>query len=90
MPPEAPGLTLWSASRRPRALSAYAQLGLGDRRVNQIGGYLGGGLTLTAPLPSRGRTRSYRGSASLSHVERSHASFRYAIPGNHRLRTCFM
>src|SRR3989475_368546 len=36
-----------------RSLTAFAQLGLGDGRVNQIGGYLGGGLTLTAPLPSR-------------------------------------
>jgi porin len=35
------------------ALTAFAQLGLGDGRVNQIGGYLGGGLTLSAPLPSR-------------------------------------
>ncbi|HZI76214.1 MAG TPA: carbohydrate porin, partial [Gemmatimonadales bacterium] len=31
-------------------LSAFAQLGVGDGRVNQIAGYLGGGLTLSAPL----------------------------------------
>ena len=36
-----------------RSLTAFAQLGLGDGRVNQIGGYLGGGLTFTAPFPSR-------------------------------------
>lgn len=36
-----------------RSVTAFAQLGLGDGRVNQIGGYLGGGLTLTAPFPSR-------------------------------------
>src|SRR5437899_573492 len=33
-----------------RSLTAFAQLGLGDCRVNQIGGYLGGGFTFTAPF----------------------------------------
>src|SRR6266699_1094810 len=36
-----------------RSLTAFAQLGLGDGRVHQIGGYLGGGLTFTAPFSSR-------------------------------------
>jgi len=36
-----------------RSLTAFVQLGLGDGRVNPIGGYVGGGLTLTAPFPSR-------------------------------------
>jgi porin len=46
--------TVWTPrGRGPGALAAFAQLGLGDGRVNQIGGYLGGGLTLTAPFPSR-------------------------------------
>lgn len=36
-----------------RSLTAFAQLGLGDGRVNQIGGYLGGGFTFTAPFSSR-------------------------------------
>jgi len=36
-----------------RSLTAFAQLGLGDGRVNQIGGYVGGGFTLTAPFSSR-------------------------------------
>ena len=46
--------TVWSPRRgRPGALAAFAQLGLGDGRVNQIGGYVGGGLTFTAPLSSR-------------------------------------
>jgi porin len=46
--------TVWSPRRGlPGALAAFAQLGLGDGRVNQIGGYLGAGLTLTAPFPSR-------------------------------------
>ncbi|HEX7941248.1 MAG TPA: carbohydrate porin, partial [Gemmatimonadaceae bacterium] len=46
--------TVWSAGRgRPGALTAFVQLGLGDARVNQIGGYVGGGLTLVAPFPGR-------------------------------------
>jgi porin len=46
--------TMWSAGQgRPGALTAFVQLGLGDGRVNQIGGYLGAGLTVTAPFPSR-------------------------------------
>src|SRR3989442_5173097 len=36
-----------------RSLTAFAQLGLGDGRVNQIGGYVVGGFTLTAPFSSR-------------------------------------
>jgi porin len=36
-----------------RSVTVFAQLGLGDGRVNQIGGYLGGGLTFTAPIPGR-------------------------------------
>jgi porin len=32
---------------------AFAQLGLGDSRVNRVGRYIGGGLTLTDPLPRR-------------------------------------
>src|SRR5207302_11458263 len=45
---------VWSATRgRPDALTAVVQLGLGDGRVNQIGGYAGGGLTLTGPLSRR-------------------------------------
>ena len=36
-----------------RSVTAFAQLGLGDGRVNQIGGYLGGGLTLSAPFRNR-------------------------------------
>lgn len=46
--------TLWRAPRGgPSLLTAYAQIGLGDPRVNQIGSYRGGGLTLTAPFPKR-------------------------------------
>ena len=36
-----------------RSVTAFVQLGLGDGRVNQIGGYVGGGLTFTGPLPDR-------------------------------------
>jgi porin len=46
--------TLWSASGGgPASLSAFAQLGLGDARVEQIGSYVGGGLTFLAPIASR-------------------------------------
>jgi porin len=46
--------SLWRApAGGPRVLAAFAQLGLGDSRVNRVGGYVGGGLTLTAPLPRR-------------------------------------
>jgi len=36
-----------------RSATAFVQLGLGDGRVNQIGSYVGGGITLPAPFPSR-------------------------------------
>ena len=46
--------TLWTAGpERAGSLTAFAQLGLGDGRVNQIGGYLGGGLTFRAPFAGR-------------------------------------
>jgi porin len=46
--------SLWTAPRGgARALTAFAQLGLGDSRVNRVGRYVGGGLTLTGPLPRR-------------------------------------
>lgn len=46
--------TLWSAAHgSPTTLTAFAQLGLGDERVEPIGRYAGGGVTLAAPFPSR-------------------------------------
>jgi porin len=46
----------WSAKNGgPASLSAFVQLGLGDSRVDQIGGYAGGGFTFTAPIASRPR-----------------------------------
>jgi porin len=46
--------TVWSAGNgRPGALTAFAQFGVGDSRVNQLGGYLGGGLAFTAPIARR-------------------------------------
>lgn len=45
--------TIWTQSQNSRSLSAFAQLGLGDGRVNQIAGYVAGGLTLAAPVTSR-------------------------------------
>jgi porin len=57
-------------------LTAFAQLGLGDGRLNQIGGYLGGGLTLTAPLPSRPQDElglAVAAARNGSHYERAQA-----------------
>jgi porin len=46
--------TIWSASHGgPASLSVFAQLGVGDARVNTIGAYVGGGLTFVAPFTSR-------------------------------------
>jgi porin len=46
--------TMWSASHGgPSALSAFAQVGIGDSRVNQVGAYAGAGLQLIAPIASR-------------------------------------
>jgi porin len=63
--------TVWSARPgRPGPLTAFAQFGLGDGRVNQIGGYVGGGLTLTAPFP--GRAQDELGLAAAAAVNGSH------------------
>jgi porin len=45
--------TVWSAQPSPRALTVFAQLGVGDSRVNRVGRFVGGGLTLTAPIAAR-------------------------------------
>ncbi len=46
--------TIWSgAGSSARSLDAFVQLGLGDSRVDQIGGYIGAGLAFTAPIASR-------------------------------------
>ena len=46
--------TVWSANHGgPASLSTFAQLGIGDSRVDRIDSYVGGGLTFTAPLASR-------------------------------------
>jgi porin len=45
---------IWSAGQgSPASLSAFAQIGVGDSRVNQIGSYVGGGFTFVAPIASR-------------------------------------
>jgi porin len=63
--------TVWSARPgRPGALTVFVQLGLGDGRVNQIGGYLGGGLTLTAPFA--GRAQDELGLAAAAALNGSH------------------
>ena len=60
-----------------RSLTAFAQLGLGDGRVNQIGGYVGGGLTLSAPLSSRPQDMvglAVAAARNGSHFERAQAT----------------
>lgn len=48
--------TLWSGIRGKAApLTAFAQLGWGDERVNQVGGYVGGGITLAGPFSDDAR-----------------------------------
>jgi porin len=37
----------------PRLLAGFAQLGIGDSRLNRVGRYIGGGLTLADPLTRR-------------------------------------
>ena len=53
-----------------RSVTAFVQLGLGDGRVNQIGGYLSGGLTLTAPFA--GRAQDELGLAATAALNGSH------------------
>lgn len=63
--------TVWSAGGgHAGALTAFAQLGLGDSRVNQVGRYLGGGFTLTAPFT--GRPQDEVGLAVAAAVNGSH------------------
>jgi porin len=75
--------TLWTQSQNgPRSVSAFAQLGVGDRRVNQIGGYLAGGLTLTAPFTSRSQDvlgLAVAAARNGSHFERAQSAI--GIPG---------
>jgi porin len=70
--------TLWSAGRgRPTALSAFLQLGLGDGRVNQVSGYVGGGLTVTAPIAGRAQDEvglAVAGAMNGSHYDRARAA----------------
>ena len=71
--------TIWSAGRGggPAALSAFVQLGLGDDRVNQVGGYLGGGLTFTAPFAGRAQDQvglAVASALSGSHYDRAQAA----------------
>ena len=72
--------TVWSAGRgRPAALSAFVQLGLGDGRVTQVGGYLGAGFTFTAPFA--GRAQDEVGLAVASAVSGSHYDRAQAAAG---------
>lgn len=69
--------TVWADPGRTPLVTAFAQLGLGDGRVNQVGGYLGGGVTLVGAV--RGRTQDEIGlgiAAALngSHYEQAQAN----------------
>jgi porin len=45
---------IWSeGDGSSRVLSVFGQLGIGDSRVNHIGGYIGGGVDLAAPFANR-------------------------------------
>ena len=60
-----------------RSVTAFAQLGLGDGRVNRIGGYVGGGLTVTAPFASRPHDMvglAVAAARNGSHFERAHTA----------------
>jgi porin len=75
--------TLWTQSQKsPRSLSAFAQFGVGDARVNQIGGYMSGGLALTAPFTSRSQDvlgLAVAAARNGSHFERAQSAI--GIPG---------
>jgi porin len=46
--------TIWRAPHGgPALVTMFAQLGVSDPRVNQVGGYVGGGLTMAAPFAKR-------------------------------------
>ena len=63
--------TLWSSEHgSSRALTAFAQLGIGDVRVNRIGSYIGGGLTIRGPF--QGRAQDELGLAAAAARNGSH------------------
>jgi len=69
---------------RVRSVAVFAQLGLGDGRVNQIGGYVGGGLTFTAPFPSRAQDMvglAVAAARNGSHYERAQTTAGIAAAG---------
>ena len=70
--------TVWAAGRgRPGVLTAFIQLGVGDGRVNQVGGYVGGGVTRTAPFAGRAQDELGLGVATAlsgSHYQRAQLS----------------
>lgn len=69
--------TILSGRKNTRALSVFLQLGVGDARVNEIGSYTGGGITLQAPFLSRPKDEIGLGVAAAhvgSHFRESPAS----------------
>ena len=69
---------MWSAGKgSARAVMAFVQLGLGDSRVNRIGSYAGGGLTLSAPIESRTQDQlglAFAAARNGSHYDRARAA----------------
>lgn len=45
--------TVWSAASGPRLITAFAQLGVGNPHVDKTARYIGGGLSLVAPIATR-------------------------------------
>ena len=72
--------TIWAQSQSSRSLSAFVQLGLGDGRVNQIAGYVAGGLTLTAPVVNR--SQDVLGLAVAAALNGAHFERAQAATGN--------
>jgi porin len=85
--------TLWTQSHNgPRSLSAFAQLGLGDGRVNQIAGYAAGGLSLAAPVASRAQDLvglAVAAALNGSHFERAQAAIGIPAAGETTLELTY-
>jgi porin len=86
--------TLWTQSQNgPRSLSAFAQIGVGDGRVNQIGSYLAGGLTLTAPFTSRSQDvlgLAVAAARNGSHFERAQSAIGIPAAGETALELTYL
>jgi porin len=86
--------TVWTAPRGgARVATAFAQLGFGDSRVNRVGGYFGGGLTLTDPLPRRAQDQVGLAVAAAllgSHYKRTLTPARAAVASETALELTYL